>query len=743
MPPLISDLGMILLIAGVVTILFKKIGQPVVLGYLIAGFLLGPEVRFFPTVQEKDAIKIWAEIGVIVLLFGLGLEFSFKKLMAVGRGSSITALTEIVFMLGLGFLTGQAFGWNSMDSLFLGGILSISSTTIIIRAFDELGFRQRGFVQLVFGVLVVEDLVAILLLVLLSTIAVTKSFEGTQLLLSTAKLGFFLSIWFLAGIFLIPWFLRLIRKFMNEETTLIVSLGLCLLMVTLATHAGFSAALGAFIMGSILAETPDGEKIEHTLRPVRDLFAAIFFVSVGMLIEIGPLQGHWGAIVVVTLVTIFGKALSTTIGALIGGQSMRTSIQSGMSLAQIGEFSFIIATLGLSLKVISDFLYPLAVAVSAITTLTTPYMIRASDPFANWLCAKLPSFIRNRASGDVKSQSITESASSLQGELLRLFLNTVLVVAIGISAKIWLFPFVEGRFGAGWMPEVISITVSLFFALPFLWAIVNGAGLMKARGYRFEDIRDLTTQALFMLGARLLMAHFLLAFLISQFVSALWSFALVASIAITVGYLGAKNFTKIYLWLEKRFLSNLNEKDLVERKRNNIPQLAPWDAHLSRIEVSPDSDLVARRLFEIGVREKFGVTIAMIERGNRQILAPRRDEFVMAYDRLIVIGTDEQLMKFAFVAEARSMDGDEKLRGEAESIVAGAMKYELRSVSLGSHHRWIGRSIRDSGIREASDGLVVGLERSGQRILNPDASMTLEVGDHVWIVGDPVKIAQL
>lgn len=733
---------MILLIAGVVTILFKKIGQPVVLGYLIAGFLVGPEVSFFPTVQEKDAIKIWAEIGVIVLLFGLGLEFSFKKLMAVGRGASVTALTEIVFMLALGFLTGQAFGWNSMDSLFLGGILSISSTTIIIRAFDELGLRQRGFVQLVFGVLVVEDLVAILLLVLLSTIAVTHSFEGSQLLLSTAKLGFFLSIWFVAGIFLIPWFLRVIRKFMNEETTLIVSLGLCLLMVTLATHAGFSAALGAFIMGSILAETPDGEKIEHTLKPVRDLFAAIFFVSVGMLIELAPLKGHWGAIIVVTFVTIFGKALSTSIGALIGGQSVRTSVQSGMSLAQIGEFSFIIATLGLSLKVISDFLYPLAVAVSAITTLTTPYLIRASAPFADWLIAKLPPSIRDRASGDVKNQILSEQGSSVQGEIMRLFLNTILVVAVGISTKLWLFPFLEERLGDGWMPEVISITGSLFAASPFLWAIVNGASLMQARGYRFEDIRDLTTQALFMLGARLLMAHFLLAFLISQFVSALWSFALVATIAIAVSYLGARNFSKIYIWLEKRFLSNLNEKDVAERRKNGIPQLAPWDAHLSRIQVNPDSVFVARRLSEIGVREKYGVTVAMIERGSRQILAPRRDEFVMAFDRLIVIGTDEQLTRFAAVVEARVSD-KETVRMVDENLVASATKYELKSVSLGDHHKWIGKSIRESGIREASDGLVVGLERSGQRILNPDATITLEVGDHVWIVGDPGKIAQL
>lgn len=730
MPALIQDLGIILITAGLVTLLFKKIGQPVVLGYLIAGFLVGPEISFIPTIQEKEAIKIWAEIGVIVLLFGLGLEFSFKKLFAVGRGASITAITEVLFMLGLGYVTGQAFGWSSMDSLFLGGMLSISSTTIIIRAFDEQGLRQRGFVSLVFGVLIVEDLVAILLLVLLSTIAVTKSFEGLQLLASTAKLGFFLSVWFLGGIFIVPWFLQKTRKLMNAETSLIVSLGLCLLMVILATKAGFSPALGAFIMGSILAETADGEKIEHNLRGVKDLFAAIFFVSVGMLIEIAPLREHWGAVIIITLVTIFGKLISTTLGALMGGQSIKTSVQSGMSLAQIGEFSFIIATLGLSLKVISDYLYPLAVAVSAITTFTTPYLIRGSEPFYNWLHKKLPEGIRNRAVDDVKGDLISTHATSTSGEVLRLFLNSIIVIAVGLGTEVWLLPILIDKIGDFDFIRIFCAIIAIALSLPSLWAIANGSALLKAEGYRFEDVRALTSQTILAFGARIIISLFLLGFVVVQFVSAFFTFALLALIAIFVGFLGARNFTKIYKWLENRFLSHLNQKDS-ERQKFKEPSLAPWDAHLASVEIHPDSECVGKKLSEIGVREKYGVTVAMIERGKKQILAPKRDDVLSAFDRLVAIGTDEQLSDFA------------ELMGPAHqdySAVSATPKYELQSIVVGQQHAWLGKSIRASGIREATDGLVVGIERNGQRTLNPGSDVVLNLGDTLWLVGNSKKI---
>jgi CPA2 family monovalent cation:H+ antiporter-2 len=390
LPELIKDLALILGAAGIITLLFKWLKQPLVLGYILAGFFVGPHFHLFPTITDRQNINTWGEIGVIFLLFGLGLEFSFKKLVKVGGTATITALSGVTGTIAVGYLIGYVLGWQFMDRLFLGGILGIASTTIIIRAFDELNVKTKKFAQVVMGVLVIEDLVAVVLLVLLSTVAVSQQFSGKEMIFSVVKLGFFLILWFLSGIFFIPTFLKKTGKFMNDETTLIISLALCFLMVFLASQAGFSSALGAFIMGSILAETVKGIKIEHLLQPVKNLFGAIFFVSVGMLIDPAMLVLHALPIIIGTLVLVIGKPIFVVIGALLSGQPLKTSVRTGMSLSQIGEFSFIIATLGLSLKVTSAFLYPIAVAISVVTSFTTPYMIRASEPFYSFLERTLP-----------------------------------------------------------------------------------------------------------------------------------------------------------------------------------------------------------------------------------------------------------------------------------------------------------------------------------------------------------------
>ena len=372
-PSLISDLAVILISAGLVTLLFKKLKQPVVLGYIVAGILAGPAIKEIPTVTDVESIRIWADIGVVFLLFALGLDFSFKKLMKVGG-------TAVIGVMSFGYITGLSLGWGHMNSLFLGGMLSMSSTTIIFKAFDDMGLRNQRFAGVVFGILVVEDLFAVLLMVLLSTLAVSKHVEGMELLDSVIKLGVFLLFCFVVGIYLIPSFLKRARTFLNDETLLIVSIGLCLGMVMIATKAGFSSALGAFVMGSILAETIDAEHIEHIVKPVKDLFGAIFFVSVGMLIDPVLLWEYKIPILILTLVVMVGQILFATFGVLLSGQTVKVAIQSGFSLAQIGEFAFIIASLGLTLKVTDNFLYPIVVAVSVITTFFTPYMIRMAEP---------------------------------------------------------------------------------------------------------------------------------------------------------------------------------------------------------------------------------------------------------------------------------------------------------------------------------------------------------------------------
>jgi CPA2 family monovalent cation:H+ antiporter-2 len=542
---LILDLAIILSTAAIVILVFKKIGQPIVLGYLLAGILVGPDVSFLPTVRETGALSVWAEIGVIFLLFSLGLDFSFKRLAAVGVGAALTASVEILTMLGLGFLLGLSFGWSRMDSLFLGGILCISSTTIIIRAFDELGLRKEPFANLVFGVLIVEDLAAILLLVLLSTMGVSKSFQGVELILSATRLGFFLILWFVAGIFLVPVLMNLIRDLLNEESSLILTLGLCLLMVLVATQTGFSPALGAFVMGSILAETPDGPELERILKPVRDLFAAVFFVSIGMLLSLDSLTSHWREILVVTAVTIIGKVLSSTLGAVLSGRSLNESIKVGMSLAQIGEFSFIIATLGVSLKVLTQPLYPLAVATSVLTTFSTPYLIRFAGPVARRLEFSLPGPWRRLLLNYEHQRQQRPLAFSLHSTLVRLVANSVLVVALVLACANWLVPaFLYQGIAPKWA-NGLGLAIALLGSTPFLLAIVGR-----------QRHRETTPPSPLRDALRWGVTGWLLFFLISHFFRAESFVVGVLVLVIVTVALTRRRLTLLYHRLEEIFLSH-------------------------------------------------------------------------------------------------------------------------------------------------------------------------------------------
>ena len=390
LPALFYDLALILVTAGIATVIFKWMKQPVVLGYIIAGFLIGPNFEWFPVINDHTSVETWSEIGMVFMLFGIGLEFSFKKLKKVGGTVGITALTELITMCVVGFLLGKILGWSQMDCIFLGAMLSISSTTIIAKAFDDMKLNREKFSGNVIGELVVEDLEAVLLMVILSTMAVSKTFDGMQLVYSMLKLLFFLVVWFLGGIFLVPTVLRWARKFMSEETLTVFSVGLCFLMVVLANLAGFSSALGAFIMGSILAETLEAEKIHELTTPIKNLFGAIFFVSVGMMVDPRILVEYWWQILVITIILLIFKPLSNVVGRLLAGVDLKQSMQGGFCFSQIGEFSFIIATLGLSYGVIDDFLYPIIVSVSIITTFLTPYAIKSATPCYGWVTKHLP-----------------------------------------------------------------------------------------------------------------------------------------------------------------------------------------------------------------------------------------------------------------------------------------------------------------------------------------------------------------
>lgn len=734
LPHLITDLGLILSIAALTTLIFKKIKQPLVLGYIIAGVLVGPHVPLLPTVLDEESIKVWSELGVIFLLFSLGLEFSFKKVAKVGGTSGITALVTVCFMLGVGYLTGKWMGWGLMDSLFLGGILSISSTTIIVRALEELGLKTQVFAGVVVGVLVIEDIVAVLLLVLLSSLAVSQQFSGSAMLWELGKLGFFLILWFAAGVFLIPTLLARTRKLMNDETLLIVAVALCLSMVVFAVKAGFSAALGAFIMGALLAETVQAERIEHLVRPVKDLFGAIFFVSVGMLLDPAMLVIYWQQVLLISIVVILGQPLSVMAGALLAGEPLFRAARVGMSLSQIGEFSFIIATLGLTLNVTSAFLYPIAVAVSAVTTFTTPYMIKASGPFAGLLERLLPERVA-KALGRYSLQADQVKETSAWRQLLRSYgINLAVFAVLCLTVVLGAGPAFIALFGERFMGvdgRVLAGLTTFLVVLPFIWAMSLRRISRNAYRQLWVNKRMLRGPLVMLEVVRLAAAVVILAILVNVFFSTGWAFLALLVLMIVALFLFRQRLHRFYLRMEERFFQNLNQRELSLRRTD----LAPWDMHLAQVRVKVDSGATGQSLKELGLREKHGVNIAMIERASgHSVPAPGRNHLLLPGDNLFVIGTDAQLVKLQRALDA-PLSAQHKAHMTKEDI-------RLKRFRITPQSPLVGMRIHDSGLRDAASAMVAGIQRGEERIMNPEGTMVFQGNDVLWLVGNgPTIIA--
>jgi monovalent cation:H+ antiporter-2, CPA2 family len=733
-PHLITDLALILCAGGVVTLVFKKLNQPIVLGYILAGLFVGPNFNLFPSVTEIESIKIWAEIGIVFLLFSLGLEFSFKKLMRVGSTAAITGLFEITLLLVVGYGVGILLGWSKMDSLFLGGIIAISSTTIIFRAFDELNLKPKKFAGLVIGVLVIEDLVAVLLMVLLSTVAATNSIQGEAVIETILKLVFFLVLWFVSGIFLLPSFLKRAGRLMNDETLLIVSLGLCLGMVLLASSVGFSAALGAFIMGSLLAETTQAERIEHIFKSVKDLFGAIFFVSVGMLINPSVLAEYAWPVFILTLVVILGKTLFVTGGALLAGQPLKQSVQAGTSMAQIGEFSFIIASLGLSLNVTTDFLYPVAVGVSVITTFTTPFMIQLADPLYRFMGKVLPSkWVENLerySSGTQHINSESDWKNVLQSFTQIVVINSVILIAIILVFKNIVEPLIWISGTAG---SMITAMLALVCMAPFLWMLTTKR--INKPSYTQLWLNKLNRGPIIVMEiVRVSIGIVLVSFLFLQLFSTFTALLIAFIIMVVSGIIFSRKLHAFSIRIENRFIRNLNLRESMTVKNPKAETLLPWDTHLAYFDIDIDSTLVGKSLYELSLRERFGVNVAMIERGNRSMLAPDKNEKLYPFDRIAVIGTDEQILAFKTTIEQANK---EQVFDESKADIG------LVQLTVQPGFPYLGLTIRQSAFREKVRGLIVGIERDGKRILNPESTMKFELNDTLWIVGDKKKVKQL
>lgn len=734
LPHLITDLALILAVAAVVTLIFKRLKFPLILGYIIAGIVISPHFNFFPTVYEFSDVQVWGEIGVIFLLFSLGLEFSFKKLAQIGGSASIAAGFEAVGMGLLGFFTGKILGWQLMDCIFLGACLTISSSSVIIKSFEDLALKHRNFANLVYGILVVEDLIAVTILVLLGTFVVTKEVDGSQIFFSLLKLVFFLVLWFISGIFIIPTILKKAKKFLTDEILLIVSIAMCFLMVHLASQAGFSAALGAFIMGSLLAETTKAERIEHLVKPVRDLFGAIFFVSVGMLIDLRLVAEHIIPVTVICIAIIVGKIIVIGFGSYLSGKSLKVSLQAGMSLTLIGEFSFIIASLGNRYNAISPNFYPIIIAVSAITIFISPSITLAGTPFYNWIYKRLPASWQERVnqySDQATSLRTTSDWSKvLKSFMINAIIHSVILVTVLLASSAFLLPWLsKTEFGFG---GVTATVISLAFMSPFLWALV-------VRNERTEAFARIFSQRKYigpiwiMRSLKILLALIFIILLLRNIFSL--RIALYTAVAIVLLIILFRNrLQKMYDDIEERFINNLNNREIEQQKNLALVQaerrnanLAPWDAHMTSFDVLPEAvNVIGKTLLELQWRERVGVNVASIKRGQMTIVSPTKDEKIFPGDKLFIICTDSQEKRMSALLRA-----DKKTLKNAADIEMRLEKYPIVTDSP-----YIGKSIRNSGIRDKVHGIVVGIERNGERFLNPESSWIFEEGDVAWIVGE-------
>lgn len=732
--PLISDLAFILVIAGIVTVVFKWLKQPVILGYIVAGIIAGPSITFLPTVTDSANIQTWADIGVIFLLFVMGLDFSFKKLMNVGMTAVIAAITVVCGMMFIGYTAGNAMGFSHMSSIFLGGMLSMSSTAIVFKAFSDMGLMQQKFTGIVLGILVVEDLVAVVMMVILSTLAVSKHFEGAEMLDSIMKLAAFLIVWSVLGIYLIPTFIRRIRSFVSDETLLILSLGLCLGMVMIAVKAGFSSALGAFVMGSLLAETVESGRIIKIVQPVKDLFGAIFFISVGMMVDPAVIWHYALPILGLTLLVLVGQSFFGSFGVLLSGQPLKIAIKSGFSLTQVGEFAFIIASLGVSLNVTDQYLYPVIVAVSVITTFLTPYMIRLSDPVCSFIESRLPQSAKDLIDRYTSGTVMTRHESAWH-KLLKSMILSVALCLVLCSFFITIFftyvePYISGHLPGIW-GDILSFAVIAVALSPLLLAIIKS----KNNSHEFHELWG---DNLFNRGAlvsamvvRVIICVIIVMGLIVRIFSVALGVGVVISLAVIVLIYFSKWIRHRSMTMQQQFIANFEGSDDVtaDTGMSGVKQTfrdnGPFkDLHQAEFTISPSFRLVGRTIAENEIRTIYHINILAITRGGQCIMTPQGSERLYPYDRLTVMGTDDDLTSFRNFLQDNT--------GKQQDDMPRTPVMKLEAVTLDAGTPLIGQTIRQADLQGC---IVVGIERAGSNIVNPAPATTFADGDIVWLVG--------
>lgn len=730
--PLFRELALILITAGVITIIFKWLKQPLVLGYIVAGFFIGPHFPWFPVIKGDENLSLWSDIGIVFLMFALGLEFSIKKLKKVGGTGAITAFTELALMFLAGNGVGRLLGFSTMECIFLGCMLSISSTTIIIKSFDDLKLKQQKFTNTVTGVLVVEDLIAVLLLVVLGTLSVSKTFDGAQLGMKMLMLAFFLIVWFTFGIFLIPTILRWMRKFMTEEILCIVAVGLCFGMVVLADAAGFSTALGAFVMGTILAETIEADVIHRVITPIKNLFGAVFFVSVGMLVDPAVLAKYWLPVLVIALTVVGFKSFAATLGVTLSGKPLKTAMQSGFCFCQIGEFSFIIAGLGLSYGVIRAELYPIIVSVSIITTFVTPYMIKAGLPAYEKLWPRLPNRWREGLERYSSQSKSTDSGISVKHFLKKQFTSIILYgvicLALLLFSTLLLKPllnsiFVKSDGSPSIWGNIIGLAITILVMAPFLWALaLKNLNRAKVKAlleeYRYSQAVVVPTILL-----RYFAAITLLGFAIGRYINMAFGVILIIAIFVFILVRFSSKVNGFYKHIESHFMTNFNSRQA--QTSFKIPSSMEQQFSMERVTVSPFSKYAGVTLLNSGFRNDYGISVVSIERGEKVYDLPDKDTVVMPCDRLTVIGTEEQISRFRSDIE---VEPSMLIRDHSDNEMNIYRYVVQRDGPL------IGQTLSHSDFQQRHHGMIIAIQRAGDYIVNPPASTVFELDDTVWFV---------
>ena len=733
----VRDLAIILVSAGIFTIISKALKQPVILGYIVAGFLIGPGIEFFPGISSMESVHQWSDIGIIFMMFGLGLEFSFKKLMKSGSASIITSMCKLLGMFLIGFVTGQALGWSRMESMFLGGMLPMSSTMVVAKSYDEMGLKNKPYSGIVFGTLIIEDIAGIVLMVLFSTIAVSAKFSGGELFAALGKLAFCLVLWFVVGIYLIPTLLKKTRRFLNNEILLIVSIGLCFLMVAMAENMGFSAALGAFIMGSILSETIESEHIEKLVSPIKDLFGAIFFVSVGMMVSPKILAENWVVILLLVVILLIFDVIFVSGGVLLSGKGLENAVHTSFSLAQMGEFGFIIASVGVGLGVVSDFIYPVIVAVFVVSNLIAPFVIRSSGPVYKLLKKKLPPKILDKLEVDTKdSLDSTKAEKSEWKVLLKFYLSRVgiygvILIAIYSICSQFLCPAIPKLFPSispSWL-SILNCSIKLLLMSPFLYGMCISSGsinksarkLLKAKSSNFWPILAL------LLLRSFLAIGIVIAVIASHFQLAGWTAVLIiigGLIFIIVG----RSYFQTRFKFEKQFFDNLTVKDKEADKNARVlssvqKNLSGYDVHLEQFEVPADSSLVGKKLKDIPLRAQSGANIIEIKRGSRSIIIPNSDQVLFPADKVLAVGSSQQIEKLKDMLK------------EATQSESSNDEFEVLCIEIDKESSLYGKTLRSASLRDYKC-MVISVLRGENFITNPKPEFHFEIGDKVWIAGE-------